>query len=175
MSLESPDGRAKLGDGYGKIKCHGCQTVADETYAHIINNTVVLCIECAEQVFHLYKSAFHYGGDGRSTSSGDVYLAQSETGHYKIGWSTDAPERVEHFDTQMPVEVDLVHSFTADRARDAESRLHDWASNHHVKGEWFEFSNSQVSVLKNTTEYSDGTFYQYDGQPLNNTLKRVLG
>lgn len=96
--------------------------------------------------------------DSENPQSGYVYLAFS-AGRYKIGRSKKPSDRIDHFDTQMPVEVSEVTRFKADDYVTAESRLHDYFQDSHVKGEWFDLSPSQLDGLKMITRYEDGEFY----------------
>jgi len=101
-----------------------------------------------------------------------VYLAQS-VGKYKIGRSKNPAERIEHFDTQMPVRVDEVHRFRADDYVAAERLLHSLLEEHKVKGEWFDLSNSQVGILTNIGCYEDGRFYRKDGVDITFEIQRI--
>ena len=74
--------------------------------------------------------------------NGFIYLAKSDTGHYKIGRSKNPYGRIKHFDTIMPVEVKIVHYFPCDNPAAAESILHRWLAPYRTKGEWFTLSDS---------------------------------
>lgn len=91
--------------------------------------------------------------------SGYVYLAHMPaTGHYKIGYSKTPAARVNHFDVQMPVKVNLVHSFPADDAHACEQWIHAWAEPWRVPNtrEWFDLPGSQVLMIKYYRGYEDG-------------------
>jgi hypothetical protein len=94
---------------------------------------------------------------------GFVYLAECSTGHFKIGKSTGPLERVQHFDTQMPVEVCLRHSFPADAYGTAEKRLHRRYAAHRVNGEWFDLPSSTVAQIESITAFANGAFH-YSGE-----------
>jgi len=89
---------------------------------------------------------------------GFVYIAYASTGHYKIGRSVRPDERIQHFDTQMPVQVMRVHQFPADTAAEAESALHEKLSSCQVKGEWFDLSDNQVDLLKTVDRFHKDTW-----------------
>lgn len=89
---------------------------------------------------------------------GDVYLAKSETGHYKIGISKDPYARVKHFDTIMPIDVDIVHSFPSDNCREAERLLHEQYAAYRHKGEWFNLPDYAIRHIKEITTYFEGEF-----------------
>lgn len=89
--------------------------------------------------------------------SGYVYLAHMPaTGHYKIGYSKTPEARVSHFDVQMPVEVNLLHSFPADDARACERWIHEWAKPWRVNGEWFALPEGQALMIQYYRGYKDG-------------------
>lgn len=92
--------------------------------------------------------------------NGFVYLAKSDTGHYKIGRSKNPYKRVQHFDTIMPVKVEIIHYFPCDNPVDAEKRLHLYASHHgtRVAGEWFEIDDYSVSAILQIRFFVNGEF-----------------
>jgi hypothetical protein len=93
---------------------------------------------------------------GRVFAKCYIYLAYSETGHHKIGMSTDPQRRIASF--QLPVGISLVHSFLADNPREAESRLHALFTDKKTKGEWFVLSQKDVAHIQSIKEYFDGCF-----------------
>jgi hypothetical protein len=110
-------------------------------------------------------------GGGKKPQSGYVYLAYS-AGRHKIGRSKNPSDRIDHFDTQMPVEVSEVNCFEADDYVTAENRLHDYFQDSRVKGEWFDLSPPQLKALKMITRYEDGEFYS-DEVVITNQLERT--
>lgn len=91
----------------------------------------------------------------RSATEGYIYLAYCDTGHYKIGWSVDPDKRIKHFDTQMPVEVSMVHSFPTDNVRAAETFLHYLFQDKRINGEWFDLSESEIEFICAIYEWCD--------------------
>lgn len=98
------------------------------------------------------------GGDGY------VYLAKADTGHFKVGRSITPEKRIEHFDTQMPVDVREWHFFPADDYKQAEKDLHEVCDEHaeHVKGEWWDMPEYLVWWIKDIAYYVDCNFYGGD-------------
>lgn len=90
---------------------------------------------------------------------GDVYLAQAETGHYKIGISRNPDRRIKHFDTIMPVRVFLIHNFPCDNCRKAEEELHQRYANQRTAGEWFLLDDYDIEQLLGITAYFEGHFH----------------
>lgn len=78
---------------------------------------------------------------------GWLYLAKSNTGHYKIGRSQNPFTRIKHFDTIMPVEVQMIGAFPCDNVKRAEADYHRWCKNFRVKGEWFDFSEEFAKLI----------------------------
>jgi len=110
------------------------------------------------------------GGD-KKPQSGYVYLAYS-AGRHKIGRSKKPSDRIDHFDTQMPVEVSQVNCFEADDYVTAETRLHNYFEDSRVKGEWFDLSPAQLAGLEMITRYEDGEFYS-DEIVITSKLERI--
>lgn len=101
----------------------------------------------------------------RSTKSTSfVYLAHSETGHYKIGLSVGPVERIKIFDTKMPIKVELVHTFETDSAREAEGALHGRYAEKHHQGEWFNLTPEDVAEIKRIYGYSQGRWFVHQDE-----------
>jgi hypothetical protein len=102
---------------------------------------------------------------------GFVYIAFSN-GLYKIGRSKEPQERIEHFDTQMPVDVNELHRFKADDYVLAERKLHRAFSHARANGEWFDLSDDELEVLTDITSYQDGCFFAGDDK-ISDELNRL--
>jgi len=91
---------------------------------------------------------------------GWVYLAKSDTGHFKVGRSVKPADRISHFDTQMPVEVSEWCRFAADDYKRAESDLYKICNRHgeHVNGEWWELPEYLIWWIKSVSVYEEGKF-----------------
>lgn len=94
---------------------------------------------------------------------GFVYLAHCGTGHYKIGMSQTPVKRIRHFDTKMPVNVNLIHSFYTDNRYAAEKSLQERFSHWRQEGEWFlfppELEQIYVNEIKEIFAYVAGQFH----------------
>jgi hypothetical protein len=104
-----------------------------------------------------------YPGEPEKRMSGDpgyVYLAFCDTGHFKIGRSVDPEARIQHFDTQMPVNVKKAHVFHADNAAWAEASLHYWLDDCRYKGEWFALSDAALYMVLGIDQFREGHFVQ---------------
>lgn len=95
---------------------------------------------------------------------GWVYIAKSDTGHYKIGRSKTPVERVKHFDTIMPVEVAVVSMIPCDDTKAAEKRLHKMYDRYREKGEWFIIPDKYLGSLLNFICYLNGEFIERHGE-----------
>ncbi|MCB8986924.1 MAG: GIY-YIG nuclease family protein [Ardenticatenaceae bacterium] len=89
--------------------------------------------------------------------NGYVYLAYC-AGFFKIGRSTRPYGRVKHFDTIMPVEVELVHTIPCDDYTEAERQLHEHYADFRVKGEWFDFSPIERDQIMAMERFANGRF-----------------
>jgi len=94
----------------------------------------------------------------RNIKSGYIYLAYSETQHYKIGKSKGPIDRINVFNTEMPVEVTMLHCFETDDMSMAEAILHKSFTDKRVKGEWFELALEDIEAIKAITAYRNGIF-----------------
>lgn len=89
---------------------------------------------------------------------GDIYIARSDTGHYKIGISKTPTERIRYFDTIMPVEVELVYRFPSDNCRRGEKIMHQVLAEYHHRGEWFNLPQREIDLIMGITTYFEGVF-----------------
>lgn len=94
---------------------------------------------------------------------GWVYIAKSDTGHYKIGRSKTPVERVKHFDTIMPIDVKVIAMIPCDDYVAAEKLLH-WQygeyKNFRVKGEWFLIPDEFAERFESIICFLDGDFIE---------------
>ena len=90
---------------------------------------------------------------------GYVYLAYCNTNHYKIGVSVHPNSRIKHFDTIMPVSVNIETSFPCDNPREAEAALHEHFADTRFKGEWFSLDHSAYLLIHRIKRYQNGKFY----------------
>jgi len=91
---------------------------------------------------------------------GYVYLAEAG-GYHKIGISITPPDRIKHFDTIMPIDVELVCYFEADNAAWAENILHRYFEKYRHKGEWFKFGEYAyywIEILNRIRAFRNGHF-----------------
>jgi hypothetical protein len=88
-----------------------------------------------------------------SPNHGFVYLAYCSTGHYKIGFSKQPDKRIKHFDTQMPVDVTIIHTIETDDAPELEKVLQRHYRPKRQKGEWFALEKRDVETLKAIPEW----------------------
>jgi len=107
-----------------------------------------------------------------SPEHGYVYLAYCSTGHYKIGRSKYPNERIKHFDTQMPVEVTIIHFIETDDAAYLERCFHEHHVKQNFKGEWFNLSEVDVDTFKSINTWRTvETRFNFKGEK--STLRRV--
>lgn len=82
-----------------------------------------------------------------TTSPGYVYLAEAESGHYKIGRSSNPQRRVDYFDKSYPFAVRLLAYARCDDAASAEAILHNRYAENRTRGEWFLLSEDQAKAV----------------------------
>jgi hypothetical protein len=82
---------------------------------------------------------------------GSVYLLRSESGHYKVGKSTNPHNRNRTIGTQMPHETTLLYTAQMDSMGKAEELLHSALSDWHVNGEWFDLPDNVVHWIMSGT------------------------
>ena len=91
-----------------------------------------------------------------SDNSGYIYIIKAETGEYKIGRSKNVPRRMSLFAVKLPFDFEIIHTFPCFDMVEAERQLHYIYRLRRIRGEWFDLSKMDVTVLK-----SIHSFIQY--------------
>lgn len=101
------------------------------------------------------------GGSETKDRSGYIYLAKMYAGDgyvYKIGRSKNPKDRVQVFNVEMPVDVEIINHFPVEDAPETESKLHDYFDPWHEEGEWFDPPANHIVMLKHATGFSEEGF-----------------
>lgn len=77
---------------------------------------------------------------------GFVYLIKSNE-LYKIGKTKDLNSRTAFFGTIMPIEVELIHSFSSNQYSLAEAALHEKYKDFRKTGEWFALREEHIEEI----------------------------
>lgn len=83
---------------------------------------------------------------------GHIYLIHCQN-YYKIGKSKNYNSRKKHFDTIMPLETDLIHSFQTNDMNYAEKYLHNKYKHLHHKGEWFNLTQKEINEICSISDF----------------------
>lgn len=94
-----------------------------------------------------FENNGHY--DMSNPRAGFVYIAEAQTGVFKIGKARDPKERVKGFaGAVMPFEIRLIHTIYAPNATAAEHLFHRMFHHKRRAGEWFALSRQEVEWLQ---------------------------
>ena len=81
--------------------------------------------------------------------AGWVYLIKSDTGHYKIGQTSNLHDRLRTFEVKLPFEITPIHAFFCHYDRlFCEKWLHEKFAAKRIRGEWFSLTNDDVEFIK---------------------------
>jgi len=80
----------------------------------------------------------------RTSRPGVVYLAQGN-GSYKIGRSSSFSIREHQLTTKLPFPVEIVHTIRVKDTVEVERYWHKRFAQHHLRGEWFNLGESEVT------------------------------
>lgn len=83
--------------------------------------------------------------------SGYFYIAESDTGIYKIGVSQNPIDRMELF-RGLPFNVILLWSQFVKDAIKLEAQIKREYAGRHIKGEWYNFTNDELKEIKESAE-----------------------
>ena len=76
----------------------------------------------------------------------------------KIGVSKTPKKRLTSLQTSNPHKLEIAHTFPAEQAAEAETRLHERYDYAHVNGEWFRLTKEQMAELTQIVGYEQGKF-----------------
>lgn len=87
----------------------------------------------------------------------NIYIAKLwELNIYKIGVSQNVNRRLRDLNAASPFEVVLVQSTSVSNAYDLELKIHETYKSDSLKGEWFHFTNNDVTSITNLiTQWQD--------------------
>lgn len=89
---------------------------------------------------------------------GFIYLLSSDSGQYKIGMTKNIKQRINQLKISVPFKIELIHSFPADNAREAEGILHKMFASQRMTGEWFSLDIIDIGRLAKVKRYEAGEF-----------------
>ncbi|MCL4295761.1 MAG: GIY-YIG nuclease family protein [Anaerolineae bacterium] len=102
-----------------------------------------------EQRIALWKSNSARGlFEQKSGRFGYVYVIRAETGHYKIGRTSNVPDRMKLFGVKLPFQFEIVNYFPCEDMVRVESWLHELYADSRVNGEWFSLSDDNAASLR---------------------------
>lgn len=84
-----------------------------------------------------------------SGALGYVYVLKSDSGHYKIGKTSDPKNRIETFGVKLPMEVKYLVLIHTNNYHRLEALLHQQYRHKRVNGEWFDLTPTDLIYLKN--------------------------
>lgn len=145
-----------FGDVNGRVNPNHVSLM--ESYMDLSSTAKSHLSDEAREAISEIRDAMRDEADLSPTEEGYVYLAKMDTGHHKIGYSVKPFERIKHFDTQMPVSVELAYKFPTDNPVMAEKMLHRRYDEYRVNGEWFELPKEALQEIRSIEEYFAGEF-----------------
>lgn len=78
---------------------------------------------------------------------GFVYVIKSDTGHYKIGRSSDPENRMKTFGLQLPIEIVYEAIYPSQDMYADEKYLHQHFQSKWVNGEWFNLNEEDLKFI----------------------------
>lgn len=84
----------------------------------------------------------------RPPKPGYVYLLQSNSGHFKIGRTSNPKNRAKTFGVQLPFEVEFLCLIQTPDMHALEQDLHSHFVEKRINGEWFELTPEDVAYIK---------------------------
>ncbi len=110
----------------------------------------------------LERAGIVYKDKKQRAKAHQVYIIAAKgeglSGVYKIGISNAPGKRLQSLNTSNPFELEIVHKFVAEPAKEAESRLHAMFADCRVSREWFRLTGEQLAELKQITGFKGGEF-----------------
>lgn len=106
---------------------------------------------------------------------GYVYIIKADTGHYKIGKSSNVPRRMSLFAVKLPFDFEMINYFHCDDMHFAENLFHKIYKPQHVRGEWFDLKDYQVELLSQIRGFRRVNHSTtIDGTPIENPVAELM-
>lgn len=83
---------------------------------------------------------------------GEVYILRSESGHCKIGRTSNLKRRLKALNGSSPVPHRLVCSIQSNDSYDLEKVLHEMFSHRRIRGEWFALEQCDIETIVSLKE-----------------------
>lgn len=78
---------------------------------------------------------------------GYVYVLKSDSGHYKIGRTSDPDDRLKTFTVKLPMEVKYLMLISTFNMSQLEAMFHRRFDHKRINGEWFDLSHNDLLFL----------------------------
>lgn len=114
----------------------------------VILSTVPKLLRQAEEKAEKQRIKNTVAPTSRSSREGYVYLLQSPTTAFKIGYTKNPADRMRTFGIQLPFEVEYLCLIKTDDMISLESDLHNLYSEKRINGEWFALDPEDVEYIK---------------------------
>lgn len=94
---------------------------------------------------------------------GHIYILEAETGHYKIGCTTNLESRLKNFGAKLPFDFSLLEAIEVDDIDYYEKWLHKIFADRRVTGEWFilDYYSLKAIVEYASTQYELDKFIEW--------------
>lgn len=77
----------------------------------------------------------------------DIYIFKTDNNMYKIGVAENPKKRIKGVQVGCPTRVEFIFSTHSYRALNVEAIIHEVFTRHRIRGEWFEFSDSEIFLV----------------------------
>lgn len=84
----------------------------------------------------------------REKEIGYVYLLRADNGLTKIGKTRSLEQRLDHFTTKLPYELELIGTIESEQYSAIETELHNMFRSKRKRGEWFDLSDEDLENIK---------------------------
>ena len=83
----------------------------------------------------------------KKVDNGFVYFLKSETGHYKIGKTSNVKSRIKTLQVCSPYKLDLYCYFKTSEMSEVEEKMHEIFHEKRANGEWFSITEEEIDSL----------------------------
>lgn len=129
--------------------CNYCEAVSSE---YIENHNNALCNKYHLDFLPSKEKGFTPMKE-RKLLKGFVYLIRyGNSNFYKIGMSKKPLERIKQLQSAIPEVLTLLHTIETSDMTSLEAYFHEAFSGNRVRSEWFEMTNSDISLFMDYTE-----------------------
>lgn len=161
-NIDNEENFGRMGNGIGQVmtkeEWDKLVVVMDDFYSNHSKEEIDRHNEKCEE--DLYKELNESNERAKKShkESSNVYFIRSDKGLVKVGVSKNVNKRLSQLQISSPYKLELLYSFSSDKAYEDEKTLHEFLKDKQTTNEWFKISKRDVNKLINKIKKGENIY-----------------